>query len=390
MSSMCGTVDFEKKSLDFRVLREMGRAQILRGQDQSGAYLRGGIGLYHNRMLLGESEQARQPYTLTRNGNLYTVMTDGVLRGSIGHDGRFSLLDFSSAAEAILDAYFNFGLDFAPYVQGSFAFAICDEYRGEMILGRSADGKCPLYYSYKEGKLVFASEIKGMLRGLGGTLWVRGDALRQHLLSPVGTVTASVLYEAIEEIPQGHCTVFSRIDQSTFPLPHETGEESAEVGELAVPEAVLPSEDILEHALTAFDYPQFDAEMPSYLHALAKERQKNARTVRILDGTRRENLQYAKVREDRLGGLFGLWVQGMTPPEARRAQKTLRDADRWLEERMAVCDSRWMMRLYGDDVLEQVKREKSVEKRIRMRGMLCQTEAYLARYPVLTVRMAGV
>lgn len=373
--------------MDFSVLHEMGRSQILRGQEQSGAYLRGGIGLYHNRMLLGEGEHARQPYTMARNGRCYTVMTDGVLASSRDRSGHFSLLDFSSAAEAILEAYLNFGLDFAPYVQGSYAFAICDEYRGEMILGRSADGKCPLFYRYANGRLVFASEIKGMVRGLGGTLWVKEDALRRHLFSPTGAVSGAALYEEIEEIPQGMCVVFSRIDCNAFSLPTDDGIQEPMEGALVVPEMVRPNEDFLIEALMAFDYPQFDAEMPSYMHALAKARQKNARTVRILDGTRRDDMGYSCVREDRLGGFYGLWVQGVTPPEGKQSQRFLREMDRYLEERASSGDTDLLARLYGKDVWETVKREKSIERRIRMRGMLCQTEAWLERYPIVTAAL---
>lgn len=391
MSSMCGMVDFEKRCVDFSTLREMGRAMVLRGQDQSGAYLRGGIGLYHNRMLGGEGEAARQPYTAFRNGHGYTVMVDGELAGSRTKGGRFSLFDFSSSAEAILEAYLNFGLDFAPYVQGSFAFAICDEYRGEMLLGRSADGKCPLYYSYVDGRLMFASEIKGMVRGLGGTLWVREDALQRHLLAPCGALDATELYEAIDEIPAGCCVVFSRLDHHTFPLPYDEGEETeASEGELLIPSSAPPSEECLDCALMAFDYPQFDVHMPAYLQTLASARQKNMRTIRVLDGARRDDMRYAKRREDRLGGVYGLRVSGVTPPEEKRSGRAWKDTERWLEERLAACDTRLLARLYGGDALEAVSRERSIERRIRMLGILCQSERWLARYPVMTASLASV
>ena len=291
MSSLCGIVDFEKRRVDFSLLREMGRAMILRGQDQSGAYLSGGVGFYHNRTLCGEEEEARQPYTVVRGGHAYTVMMDGILHESRTAGGRFSLLDFSSAAEAVLEAYLSFGLDFAPYVQGSFAFAICDEYRGEVILARSADGKRPLYYSYVGGRLCFASEIKGMMRGLGGSMAVDGEALRRHWLSPVGTVEAREIYPSLCEIPAGRALVASRIDVQTVPLPPDGGSEAC-VGELWIP---TPDESVslarcLDEALTAFDHPEFDAEMPSYLGALRRAREGKTRTVRIWDGARRENL----------------------------------------------------------------------------------------------------
>ncbi len=383
MSSMCGIVDFEKKSVDFSTLREMGRAMVLRGQDQSGAYLRGGIGLFHNRSLGGEAERARQPYTTLRNGFAYTVMLDGELWESRDAFGRFSCLDFEGAAEAVLEAYLLYGLDFAPYVRGSFAFALCDEYRGEIILARSADGARPLHYAYGEGRLVFASEIKGMLRALGGAPCVDAMALRRHWLSSAGV--GEGIYPAISEVSAGTCMIFSRIDCQERPLPKSAEESFDEgVGELLIPtaEESCALNTCLEEALQAFDYPQFDAEMPSYLHALARARAKNARTVRILDGTRRESLAYARIREDRLGGFYGMRVYGVTPPEQKRAPRAWRALESALEERAAACDGRVLRHIYGDGLWEAVKTQKSQARRIRMLGMLCQTEPWIERYGV--------
>ena len=388
MSSMCGIVDFEKKSVDFSVLHKMGRSMVLRGQDQSGAYLKGGVGLYHNRMLCGEAERARQPYTVERNGRLYTVMTDGVLQGSTDRLFQFSLFDFESAAEAILEAYLSFGLAFAPYVQGSFAFAICDEYRGEMLLGRSADGKCPLYYTYADGRLCFASEIKGMLRGIGGSLTVNTVALRRHLFSPFGTDGVGI-YESFFEVAPGQCLVFSRMDVHEFPLPKANEEDGeSERGEIFVPDAPLSMTESLDVALAAFDYPQFDAEMPAYLKVLCEARAKNKRAVRVLDGARAEDLFYARKREDRLGGFYGLSVYGVTPTEKKREPKSWRESERLLDERLSACDARVLSDLYGPGVLEAVKAERSRAQRIRQKGMLCQTDAWLARYPILSTHGA--
>ena len=103
MSSMCGIIDFEKSGVDFSTLREMGRAMILRVQDQSGAYLNGVIGLYHNRCIIGEPERAREPYTGSRNGKNYTVCFDGELKNCRGQNGDFDLLDFESAAQAVAE-----------------------------------------------------------------------------------------------------------------------------------------------------------------------------------------------------------------------------------------------------------------------------------------------
>ena len=385
MSSMCGIVDFEKKSVDFSTLRQMGRAMVLRGQDQSGAYLQGGIGFFHNRALDGEPECARQPYTALRNGHAYTVMLDGELAASRDARGRFSCFDFGSAAEAILEAYWLHGLDFAPYVRGSFAFAICDEYRGEILLARSADGARPLYYTYENGRLVFASEIKGMLRALGGAPSVDRMALRRHWRSAAGV--GDGIYSASCAVAAGTCMIVSRVDCQERALPCGAEELLDEgVGELCVPllEDALPLRVCLDEALQAFDYPQFDAEMPSYLQALARARAKNARAVRILDGTRRESLAYARVREDRLGGFYGMRVYGVSAPEehGRAEKKAYRALESALWECAETCDERLLARVYGEDLWDVIRSQKEKARRIRMLGMLCQTEPWIERYGV--------
>ena len=44
-----------------------------------------------------------------------------------------------------------------------FAFAVWDERRGRLVLGRDRVGKKPLYYWHGDGRLVFGSEIKAVL-----------------------------------------------------------------------------------------------------------------------------------------------------------------------------------------------------------------------------------
>jgi len=61
-------------------------------------------------------------------------------------------------AEAVLDLYNKFGVQFAKKIDGDFACAISDN--GQMILARDWAGVKPLYYGHAEGRLCFASEAK--------------------------------------------------------------------------------------------------------------------------------------------------------------------------------------------------------------------------------------
>ncbi len=165
-----------------------------------------------------------------------------------------------------------------------------------------------------------------------------------------------------------------------------------DIGELLIPSAAeaLALDACLDEALLAFDHPQFDADMPIYLGALHRAKGKNMRTVRIMDSARCENASYALRREDRLGGLYGLTVYGVTPPDDRRSAKAGRALERALSERLATCDARVLRHLYGDDVLDTVKREKKQGERIRMMGMLCQSEAWLSRYALTVTHPSAV
>ena len=57
--------------------------------------------------------------------------------------------------------------------------------------------------------------------------------------------------------------------------------------------------------------------------------------------------------------------------------------ERALTEQLAASDGRAWRHLYGDDAAEIVRQEKDLARRIRMLGILCQSEAWLERYPIL-------
>ena len=84
-----------------------------------------------------------------------------------------------------------------------------------------------------------------------------------------------------------------------------------------------------------------------------------------------------------MGGLYGVSVEGITPPEQKRQGKALRTMERALNEQLASVDGQAWRALYGEDAIEIARKEKDAARRIRMLGILCQSEAYLSRYPIL-------
>ncbi|MEA3470344.1 MAG: asparagine synthase-related protein [Thermodesulfobacteriota bacterium] len=81
-----------------------------------------------------------------------------VLDGRVYNTGKGNLTD----AEAVLDLYDRFGLQFAGMIDGDFACAVSDN--GRLVLARDHAGIKPLYYGHDtKGNLCFASEAKALV-----------------------------------------------------------------------------------------------------------------------------------------------------------------------------------------------------------------------------------
>ena len=373
MSSISGIIDRNKRTTDFSVLHEMGRATVLRGGDQSGAYINGNVGLYCNRRIGNEDEEIRQPYTVTVRGKNYTAIVDGEINGAP-----------RSSAETAIEYYLSFGQDCFSKFDGDFALAICDEYRGETLLARSIGSSRPLYCSYDNGRLVFSSEIKGMLRASSGAVRLDGKKLCEHLFAPAGSYGAGDIYMDIDELPSGQCVIFSPLGVRFIPCDSACVKNECREGIIIPDEPDLSdTRGYLAEALVAFDYPQFDMFMPSVMDVLRAEKIKQKRAALVVDGALGYSEKYVNERADRLSGFFGVSLACSHFDPERIKDKSYKKLDKALEEVLNTCDIKILEGIYGDGTIERVRRERSIEARIRMTGMLCQTSFLAKTQPIL-------
>ena len=85
------------------------------------------------------------------------------------------------------------------------------------VLCRDRFGVKPLFYTLREGRLVFASEIKGLLEFPGVEPVVGPDGLRElFALGPARTPGCGV-FEEIHELLPGHVAVFDRLGWRELP-----------------------------------------------------------------------------------------------------------------------------------------------------------------------------
>ncbi len=209
MCGIAGVIRREGSTAEDRAaVARMTTAQIHRGPDADGFYEDGHAVLGHRRLsIIDLSDAARQPMSnedgtvwVTYNGEIYNHRDLRTELASRGHDFRSQ-----SDTEVILHGYEEWGIDrLLEKLRGMFAFGLYDSRRG-LILARDRLGIKPLYYSVQEktGLLIFASEVKALLRSGCLPREHDRDAVAGFLLA--GSVPAPMTtVKGVHCLPAGH------------------------------------------------------------------------------------------------------------------------------------------------------------------------------------------
>ena len=97
--------------------------------------------------------------------------------------------------------------ELARRLDGMFAFAVWDEKRGRLTLGRDRAGKKPLYYHCSDGRLVFGSEIKAIFADPSVPRELDEGAIPAYLT--FGYVpTPRTFFRGVRSLPPGHVLTF--------------------------------------------------------------------------------------------------------------------------------------------------------------------------------------
>ncbi|NQY93245.1 MAG: asparagine synthase (glutamine-hydrolyzing) [Campylobacteraceae bacterium] len=85
-----------------------------------------------------------------------------------------------SDTEVIIRLYQKYGIDFLNKLNGMFSFCIYDIKKQRYFCARDRYGKKPFFYHVKDGKFIFASAIKPIIKLLGSTPKINKVALSQY------------------------------------------------------------------------------------------------------------------------------------------------------------------------------------------------------------------
>ncbi|MBE6531444.1 MAG: hypothetical protein E7679_05090 [Ruminococcaceae bacterium] len=393
MSSICGIIDFYSERLSFERIHAMGRSMVLRGREQSGAYVERGVALQHNRMVLSSSRSERQPYNIVRGEDSYTVVFDGEIYSLDELSDPIELCGFECCPRAVLEAYLAFGYECVEHMDGAFAFAIYDKTRNEVFVARDRAGLKPLYYMNDGTAFVFASEIKGMLRYMSHSAEIDRAAVAEKIRAPVGSVRGEDIYKEIHELPAGSFALHSKLGTqvSGYRYGASHGKPSwRRESAIICPDtkaACYEPLSLLHEIMIGFDYPCFDEYMPSFLETIKANR--GQKRVSIEDMTFAIDPLYSAERADRLGMMNGVMVNTLAPQNEKvfknnsfyRCEKNLAQE----VQRLFSDKNSKVYAMLGSEFLDLIKKEKDVKQRLRSYAMIIQTERWLSTYPVFWV-----
>ncbi len=183
-----------------------------RGPDDSGVTTVGNAVLGSNRLSIidlspaGHMPMSNEDQTLwiVYNGEIFNFLEVRAELVRAGHTFR-SRTD----TEVVLHAYEQWGTECFGRFIGMFGLALYDRNENRLILARDRFGKKPVYYTFRSGHLLFASEMKALI-ALSENLRPNMQRLAEwSLYRNVDFGSRDTLIEGIHSLPPGHHMVVS-------------------------------------------------------------------------------------------------------------------------------------------------------------------------------------
>jgi asparagine synthase (glutamine-hydrolysing) len=173
MCSIAGELRLESSPGGEHTARVQSRATVSlmndvlrhRGPDDTGLMSSGPLTMGMRRLSIIDLDGGKQPIAnedrsvwAVCNGEIYNYRELGTELRARGHQFRTAC-----DVEVLVHLYEEQGLRFAERLRGMFAFAVWDQRAKRLILGRDRLGIKPLVFAVDNQRLLFASEIKGLL-----------------------------------------------------------------------------------------------------------------------------------------------------------------------------------------------------------------------------------
>ena len=211
MCGIAGIVASEPRAVvHASAIHRMCQTLVHRGPDDEGFRVMDGAGIGMRRLSIIDLAGGHQPIHnedetiwVVFNGEIYNFPDLRTELEDRGH--RFYT---NTDTEVIVHLFEEHGANSVLKLRGMFAFAVYDERQRRLLLARDRLGIKPLYYAFKNGRLLFGSEIKAILAAAPELKEIdsQGTLHYFHFGYIPDPLTA---FTAIKKLPPGHVLEFA-------------------------------------------------------------------------------------------------------------------------------------------------------------------------------------
>ncbi len=182
MCGFFGIFSFKGVNFDRKKLEKLTDLINHRGPDQTGYFTDKNISIGFKRLSIIDINNGRQPlisqnkrYVIVFNGEIYNYkkLKKYLISKNIN-------LKTNSDTEVLLETISNFGLEFIKKINGMFSFILYDTKENCIYLFRDRLGIKPIFFYYKNNKIIFSSEIKPLISSNLFSKEINYDALSSY------------------------------------------------------------------------------------------------------------------------------------------------------------------------------------------------------------------
>ena len=221
MCGILGIYNLDGSSVIKDTIVEMGNQINHRGPDGEGIFVQNNMGFVHKRLaILDPTENGQQPmhskdgkWVVVFNGCIYNFKE---LREELV--GKGHTFNSESDTEVICEGLAAYGTKFFERFNGMFAIGAWNTEEEKLYISRDRYGIKPVYYWFNGKTLVFASEIKAIIKHPDYEMGVDLDALNEYFTFQ-NIFSYNTLFKGVHMIPPANTVV---VDSETKFVKHNS------------------------------------------------------------------------------------------------------------------------------------------------------------------------
>lgn len=246
MCGIAGIIEYavSDSGIHHELLQSMSDVILHRGPDDEGQWISPSrkAGFAFRRLsIIDLTPAGHQPmsttdgrFTIVFNGEIYN---HAILRKELESKGY--VYRSNSDTETILYGFAEYGPDFLQSMIGMWGIAIWDEQEQSLFIARDRIGIKPVYYHHANGRFIFGSEIKSILKHPAISRSINHHEFANYLTFSMSS-DLDTMFTGIHKLPAGHFGILRNGEFKTHrfwqPLPQGAGywdhDESTTVHEI--------------------------------------------------------------------------------------------------------------------------------------------------------------